>query len=76
MQNNSHKNQVQNLYLVKKNPDVDAILTVEEAASMLKVKATTLRTWINRNNIPKDLYKKIGGTIRFSRRAIEEYMNI
>ena len=76
MQNNSPKNQVQNLYLVKKNPDVDAILTVEEAASMLKVKATTLRTWINRNNIPKDLYKKIGGTIRFSRRAIEEYMNI
>ena len=76
MQNNIPKNQVQNLYLVKKNPDVDAILTVEEAASMLKVKATTLRTWINRNNIPKDLYKKIGGTIRFSRRAIEEYMNI
>lgn len=76
MQNNSPKNQVQNLYLVKKNPDIDAILTVEEAASMLKVKPTTLRTWINRNNIPKDLYKKIGGTIRFSRRAIEEYMNI
>ena len=76
MQNNSPKNQVQNLYLVKKNPDIDTILTVEEAASMLKVKPTTLRTWINRNNIPKDLYKKIGGTIRFSRRAIEEYMNI
>lgn len=58
------------------NQFLNSILTIEETAKIFKVKATTLRTWINRNKIPKDLYKKIGGTIRFSRRAIEEYMNI
>ena len=40
-------------------------LTVEEAANLLKVKSSTLRTWIRRDDISSDLYIKFGGTIRF-----------
>lgn len=75
MNNNLQKNQAQKLYLIEKNPYTDNILTIDEVSLMLKVKSSTLRTWINRKKIPDSLYKKIGGTIRFSRKAVLDFLN-
>ena len=49
----------------------DAILTLDEAAELLKVSVRTIRTWMHLRSLP---YKKCGQTVRFSRAAVLKWM--
>jgi excisionase family DNA binding protein len=51
-----------------KAPD---ILTVEEAAAYLRIKRSTVYKWVHEGKIP---HHKVGGSIRFSRRLLLEWI--
>lgn len=38
---------------------------IEDVANHFSVSASTIRSWIRQNNIPKDTYIKVGQTYRF-----------
>ena len=48
-----------------------ALLTVDEAATWLRIKRTTLYTWAYRKQIPS---QKVGRCLRFDRDAIERWL--
>jgi excisionase family DNA binding protein len=50
----------------------DEFLTVEQAASLLKVKPSTVKTWARAGKIPGSF--KVGKTWRFNRRVMLEEM--
>lgn len=50
--------------------DPDQLLTVEEAAALLQVKAGTLYAWVSRGKVP---YRKVGALLRFHRGELLEW---
>jgi len=50
------------------------LLTPEEAAEYFTVKPSTFRSWINRGDIPPDIIKKIGGTVRIKKSKLKEFI--
>ena len=50
---------------------MEPLLTVREAAEILKIKATTLYTWAYRRQIPS---QKVGKALRFRRDEIEIWL--
>ena len=51
----------------------DEFYTVDEFASLMKVTPLTVRRWMASGKIP---YYTIGGTVRFSRKDIEEFYRV
>lgn len=49
------------------------LLTLPEAAGMLRLKVSTLRAWLLRRRIP---YVKVGRLVRFRRSDIEEVIAV
>lgn len=53
------------------------LLTYEDVADMFKVEVNTVKSWINRKQMPKSITIKIGskkGTIRFVKSKLEEWI--
>ena len=50
---------------------MEALLTIEEAAHILKVKTTTLYTWAYRRQIPS---QKVGKALRFRPRDLQKWL--
>ncbi len=40
------------------------LISIKEAANLLQTKESTVRTWINRGQIPSELIFRIGNTVR------------
>ena len=40
------------------------LISIKEAANLLQTKESTVRTWINRGQIPPELVFRIGNTVR------------
>ena len=55
-------------------PQIEPLLTPEEAANMLGVKAATLQTWRARNRYPLK-YVKIGSSVRYRQCDLVEFVN-
>lgn len=51
------------------------LMTVNEAAKLFHVSHDTFRTWMKRDQIPQNLFIRIGSTIRVKRKQLEEYIN-
>lgn len=54
------------------------LLTSEQVAEIFQVHPETIKTWLSRGNLPKELTIKIGGgrgTRRFVRTKLEEFIN-
>ena len=49
-----------------------ALMTVDEAASYLRLAPWTLRHWVCQKKIP---YVRLGRTVRFRRKDIERFVN-
>jgi excisionase family DNA binding protein len=49
----------------------DALLTIQEAAELLRVKRSTLYTWVHRHQIPS---QKVGKLVRFHRGDLEGWL--
>jgi excisionase family DNA binding protein len=49
-----------------------ALMTVEEAASYLRLAPWTLRHWVCQKKIP---YVRLGRTVRFRRKDMERFVN-
>ena len=47
------------------------LLTVAEAAKLLRIKRSTLYTWAYRRNIPS---QKVGGALRFNKEALNRWL--
>ena len=50
---------------------LEPLLTVEEAANLLRVKRNTLYTWAYRRQIPT---QKVGKALRFQREDLEKWL--
>jgi putative molybdopterin biosynthesis protein len=50
---------------------MEPLLTIEEAAQILKIKKTTLYTWAYRRQIP---IVKVGSALRFRQSDLEEWL--
>lgn len=53
----------------------NTLITVDEAARIFKVKSSTFRTWINRKQLPENIFKKVGCTIRIKTKQFDEFIN-
>lgn len=51
------------------------LLSVAEVAKIMSVNERTLRTWINRKQIPDSVIFRIGNTVRFVRSKFENWVN-
>jgi len=51
------------------------LMTIEDAAKVFCVKPSTLRTWIYRNQVPKEILFRIGNTLRIKKKQLEEFIN-
>ena len=51
------------------------LLSVKDAASILSVKESTFRTWINRKQIPDCVIFRIGNTVRIIKSKFENWIN-
>ncbi len=49
-------------------------LSIKEAADFLKAKPSTVRTWINRELIPKNAVKKIGRRVLIVKGTLEQHI--
>jgi len=50
------------------------VLTIDELSAYLKVKKSTLYNWVSEGKIPRNLYLKVGGSLRFRRKEIDRWM--
>lgn len=50
---------------------MEPLLTIEEAAQLLKIKPATIYTWAYRGKIPS---QKVGRSLRFRRSALEAWL--
>ena len=53
-------------------PGSNALLTLPEAASLLRLKTSTLRAWVLRRRIP---YVKVGRLVRLRRSDVESLIS-
>lgn len=51
------------------------LLTIEEVSKTLKIKESTVRTWITRNKFPSECILKLGNCVRFRAKFLEEWLN-
>jgi excisionase family DNA binding protein len=58
-------------YVTHGGNGVEALLTIEEAARVLRVKKSTLYTWSYRRQIPS---QKVGKALRFRQRDLESWL--
>ena len=52
---------------------MEPLLTVEEAARILRVRKSTLYTWAYRRQIPS---QKVGNALRFRREDLERWLKV
>lgn len=50
------------------------LLSIRDAASILSVKESTFRTWINRKQIPDNVIFRIGNTVRIIKPKFENWV--
>lgn len=50
------------------------LLSIKETAELLGVKESTVRTWINRKQIPIELIFRIGNTVRIIKPKFENWV--
>lgn len=50
------------------------LLSIKESADFLRVKESTLRTWINRKQIPDSIIFRIGNTVRIIKPKFEDWV--
>jgi excisionase family DNA binding protein len=50
------------------------LLSIKDAASILCVKESTFRTWINRKQIPNSVIFRIGNTVRIIKPMFENWI--
>ena len=50
------------------------LLSIEETADLLKAKESTVRTWINRKQIPTAVIFKVGHTTRIIKDKLIEWV--
>lgn len=50
------------------------LLSIKDTASILDVKESTVRTWINRKQIPDDIIFRIGNTVRIIKPKFENWV--
>ena len=50
----------------------DLLITEQEFSQIMKVKPNTIRTWVRRNKIPKDIIFKLPDTTKGTTRFIKE----
>lgn len=51
------------------------LLSIKETADLLKTKESTIRTWINREQIPPELVFRIGNTVRIRLEKFNKWVN-
>lgn len=51
------------------------LLSIKETADLLKTKESTIRTWINRGQIPPELVFRIGNTVRIRLEKFNKWVN-
>ena len=51
------------------------LLSIKEVAELLQAKESTVRTWINRGQIPPSLIFKIGGAVRIREEKFNNWVN-
>ncbi|WNG57406.1 helix-turn-helix domain-containing protein [Archangium gephyra] len=49
----------------------DTLLTVEEAAALLRLRPKTLYNWVSQGKVP---YSKLGSVVRFNRRELVDWV--
>lgn len=50
------------------------LLSIKEFSGKLKKPESTIRTWIRRGDIPKDIIKKIGSTVFIREERFNEWV--
>ena len=51
------------------------LLSIKETAEILGAKESTVRTWINRKQIPQVVVFRIGNTIRIKKDKLERWVS-
>lgn len=54
--------------------DNENLLTIEEVAEIFKTKPSTIRSWIRRKDLPKNLIFKVGGIVRVRKQLLEKFI--
>lgn len=50
------------------------LLSIKDTANILGVKESTVRTWLNRGQIPVDVIFRIGNTVRIIKPKFENWV--
>ena len=50
------------------------LLSIKDTATILNVKESTVRTWINRKQIPDEIIFRIGNTVRIIKPKFENWV--
>lgn len=50
------------------------LLLIKDAAEYLNAKESTVRTWINRGQIPSEVIFRIGNTVRIKKDKFEKWI--
>lgn len=51
------------------------LLTIRDVANLLLENESTIRTWIRRKVFPQNCILKLGGSVRFRAKHLEEWLN-
>jgi excisionase family DNA binding protein len=51
------------------------LLSIREVADRLSTKESTVRTWINRGQIPEEIVFRIGNTVRIREEKFNRWVN-
>jgi excisionase family DNA binding protein len=51
------------------------LLTIDEVSKLLVEKPSTIRTWIRRKKFPDICIVKLGGSVRFREKHLEDWLN-
>lgn len=51
------------------------LLSIKETADLMRTKESTIRTWINRKQIPQVVIFRIGNTIRIKKDKLERWVS-
>ncbi len=51
------------------------LISIKETANLLQTKESTVRTWINRGQIPPELIFRIGNTVRIRLEKFDKWVN-
>lgn len=51
------------------------LLTVKEVSEILNTKESTVRTWVLRGIIPKNVQIRLGGTLRFNEDKLVKWLD-